>query len=156
MTEMCERDKEADIDTAYSTVKCNLPHAESVNSTKKRKPTTQLSQPIPKRPSAKDKFITALLHTKADRLKRKHQTRQPRKIKLGNSKYVTIRKYNGRPKVNIRTYSRDCYGKLLSTKRGLLLTTDEWSTLKESLSTIDQRLAERTQAMDKEVKSQNH
>ena len=57
---MCEHDKEADIDTAYSTVKCNLPHAESVNSTKKRKPTTQLSQPIPKRPSAKDKFIKEL------------------------------------------------------------------------------------------------
>lgn len=142
-----------DANATYSIVKCHLPPAESKKETnttekqmKKQKPVTQLSQPVPKRPSAQDKLLSALLHTKPKRRMNRHHAQEPRKIKLGKSKYVTIRKYNGRPKVNIRTYSRDCYGKLLSTKRGLLLTTNEWRTLKESVSIIDQRLDERNQA----------
>lgn len=151
-----------EIDTVYSIVKRHLPPAESKKeiyttekSKKKRKPIAQLSQPIPKRPPVQDKLFSTLPHTEAGMFVNNRQTREPRKIKLGKFKYVTIRKFNGRPKVNIRNYSRDCYGKLLSTKRGLLLTTDEWNTLKESVSTIDQRLAERNQAMDKKVKLQN-
>ena len=61
-------------------------------------------------------------------------------IRIGKHKFITIRKYCGEPRINIRDYTYDGCGKLYSTKRGIMLTPAEWQQLKEQCDTVDKFL----------------
>lgn len=61
-------------------------------------------------------------------------------IPLGGGKGVTICRYKQKLYVNIRNYSADKDGRLKSTKRGILLTLDEWKKLKKNMKQVDQDL----------------
>ena len=69
--------------------------------------------------------------------------RESKHIKIGDRKYVSIRSYGGEPRVNIRQYIHDSYGRPYSTKRGILLTPTEWQQLKTNFKDIDTCLKER-------------
>lgn len=69
--------------------------------------------------------------------------RTSRLVPIGMKKYITIRRYCGQPQINIRDYSRDSCGKMYSTKRGIMLTPEEWTQLKESFKAVDTFLQER-------------
>lgn len=69
--------------------------------------------------------------------------RKSKLIPIGNKKYITIRKYGGKPNINIRDYTSDDCGKLYSTKRGIMLSVEEWIQLKDSCSIVDNFLQER-------------
>ena len=64
-------------------------------------------------------------------------------IKIGNRKFVSIRRHGGEPRVNIRQYIHDSHGKPYSTKRGILLTATEWQQLKQNVKDIDTSLNKR-------------
>ena len=66
--------------------------------------------------------------------------RESKLIKISNRKFVSIRKHDGEPRVNIRQYIHDSHGKPYSTKRGILLTATEWQQLKENTKDIDTSL----------------
>ena len=66
--------------------------------------------------------------------------RESKLIKISNRKFVSIRKHDGEPRVNIRQYIHDSHGKPYSTKRGILLTATEWQQLKENVKDIDTSL----------------
>lgn len=61
-------------------------------------------------------------------------------IPIGNDKMVSIRSSSGKYLVNIRCYKRDQLSRLYSSKRGIMLTFDEWKRLKRSTNAIDQQL----------------
>ena len=69
--------------------------------------------------------------------------RESKLIKISDRKYVSIRSYGGEPRVNIRQYIHDSYGRPYSTKRGILLTPPEWQQLKKNFKEIDTCLKER-------------
>ena len=69
--------------------------------------------------------------------------RESKLIKIGDRKFVSIRKYCGKPRVNIRQYIRDSHGKPYATQRGILLTSSEWGQLKTQIKDIDSSLKER-------------
>ena len=69
--------------------------------------------------------------------------RESKFVQIGKRKYVSIRRYGGEPRVNIRQYVEDIHGRPYSTKRGILLTLDEWHQLKKSVKYIDSSLKER-------------
>lgn len=69
--------------------------------------------------------------------------RKSKLVPIGQKKYITIRKYCGRPQINIRDYSADSCGKLYSTKRGIMLSPEEWVQLKNSVYSVDMFLKER-------------
>ena len=69
--------------------------------------------------------------------------RESKLIKIGNRKFVSIRRHGGEPRVNIRQYIHDSYGKPYSTKRGILLTATEWQQLKQNVKDIDTSLNKR-------------
>lgn len=62
------------------------------------------------------------------------------KIHLGKSKYVSIRKFNGKQIIDIREfYEKD--GEELPGKKGIALTKDLWEELKRNIDVIDEALA---------------
>lgn len=71
------------------------------------------------------------------------RARGSKTIPIGLTKNITIRKFSGQPQINIRGYTRDSSGRQYSTKRGILLTPEEWRNLKESFSSVDEYLRER-------------
>ena len=64
-------------------------------------------------------------------------------VAIGLNKNITIRKFGGKSQINIRRYTGDGCGKQYSTKRGIMLTPEEWQKLKDSLASVDQFLEER-------------
>lgn len=66
--------------------------------------------------------------------------RESKMLPLGNRKFITIRKYNGQPMVNLRLYIRDSYGKPYATKRGILLSQDEFHQLRKHAKDIARKL----------------
>ena len=58
-------------------------------------------------------------------------------VSIGDKKLVSFRYMNGIPYVNIRSYKRDMHGRMFATKRGIMLSLDEWKALKEDTSEID-------------------
>ena len=71
--------------------------------------------------------------------------RESNMFPLGNRKFITIRKYNGQPMVNLRLYIHDSYGKPYATKRGILLTQDEFCQLRKHSKDIAKQLSARKQ-----------
>lgn len=66
--------------------------------------------------------------------------RESKLKKLSEKKFVSIRKYRGEPRVNIRKYIRDSQGKPYATKCGIMLTYPEWEQLEKSFKDIDSSL----------------
>lgn len=64
----------------------------------------------------------------------------PQLIPIGPNKYVRVSKYRGNVYINIRDYIKEDTGKFYATKRGVLLTPNEWLSLKERVSAIDREL----------------
>ena len=66
-------------------------------------------------------------------------TKKPRNpvVSIGDKKLISVRYINKVPHINIRAYTRDEHGRMFSTKRGIMLTMDEWNTLKTQFSEID-------------------
>jgi len=60
--------------------------------------------------------------------------------RLSERKFITIRKYAGTAKINIRDYNSSESGRAYSTKRGILLSKEEWEQLKLNISSIDAML----------------
>lgn len=66
--------------------------------------------------------------------------RESKLKKISEKKFVSIRKYRGEPRVNIRQYIRDSQGKPYATKCGITLTATEWKQLEKSFKDIDTSL----------------
>lgn len=75
--------------------------------------------------------------------RKRKSSKSARAFPIGVHKFVTIRKHGGKPKVNIRDYTSDGHGDVYATKRGIMLSLEEWTLLKEQISTIDTALAKR-------------
>ena len=66
--------------------------------------------------------------------------RESKLKKISEKKFVSIRKYRGEPRVNIRKYIRDSQGKPYATKCGIMLTATEWKQLEKSFKDINASL----------------
>ena len=82
------------------------------------------------------------------------QYRRNRLFSIGKSTFMTVRNLDKQPRVNIRNYNRDEHGRLCSTKRGILLSPEEWSSLKQQIATIDDQLQQRQTPKVKKQKKQ--
>ena len=58
-------------------------------------------------------------------------------VSIGDKKLVSVRYINNVPHINIRAYSRDSHGRMFSTKRGIMLSRDEWDSLKKQMNDIN-------------------
>ncbi|OIR57561.1 MAG: transcription coactivator PC4 [Amphiamblys sp. WSBS2006] len=56
---------------------------------------------------------------------------------LSEKKRVSVSKWGNRVKVNIREYWVKSENEMLPTKKGVMLSLEEWETLKEILADID-------------------
>ena len=69
-------------------------------------------------------------------------------VALGNDKYISVRKQGCELFLNIRQYRRDAHGRLLATKRGIMLTTKEWAQLKANIKQVEKILKQRNKKMN--------
>ena len=82
------------------------------------------------------------------------QYRRNRLFPIGESTFMAVRNLYKQPRVNIRNYNRDEHGRLCSTKRGILLSSEEWKALKEHIAVIDDQLQQRHAPKAKNPKKQ--
>ena len=73
-------------------------------------------------------------------------------VAIGDCKLVSVRYVNSVPYVNIKSYTRDDHGRMFSTKRGIMLSADEWRRLKEDTGSI---VFEKEES-DKKLQKRNH
>lgn len=76
----------------------------------------------------------------SSKVKRKSQNvRKKRKsvVSIGDKKLVSVRYINRTPHINIRAYNKDKHGRMFSTKRGIMLSIEEWKQLKNQFADID-------------------
>ena len=59
---------------------------------------------------------------------------------IGNEKYVTVSKFKGKKSVHVRQWYMDKTNQSQPTKKGLVLTTDEWKQLTEHVQNVDKIL----------------
>lgn len=85
------------------------------------------------------------LPTKTQNVDKKHQSDF---IALGNDKFITVRKHGADLYLNMRQYKRDAHGRLLATKRGIMLTAAEWAQLRSSVRHVESKLKERRAKMN--------
>ena len=71
------------------------------------------------------------------------RSKRIKRIKLGNRTFVSIRTYRKDPRVNIRDYMSDVNGDRHAMKRGILLTSAQWTALKDNMDDIDEGLKKR-------------
>ena len=90
-----------------------------------------------------DKKIKAVPRQRPIKRLSTQQHRRNRLFPIGESTFMAVRNLNKQPCVNIRNYNRDELGRLCSTKRGILLSSEEWKTLKEQIAVIDDQLRQR-------------
>ena len=69
-------------------------------------------------------------------------------IAIGSDKFITVRKKGPALYLNIRQYKRDAHGRLISTKRGIMLTMAEWTQLKGNIRMVENRLKRRSGTMN--------
>ena len=63
------------------------------------------------------------------------------RIPIGNMKFVKVHNHKQEPCVNIRDFMTDATtGRMYSTKRGVILSQNEWNTLKRCSDEIDEAL----------------
>ena len=72
-----------------------------------------------------------------DSLNSKAKERRERAVSLGHQKLASLRYVNKKPFVNIRQYRSDQHGRMFSTKKGIMLTLEEWRRLKNETSVLD-------------------
>ena len=82
---------------------------------------------------------------KAQKLDEKLQSEY---IALGGDKFITVRKRGPALFLNIRQYKRDAHGRLMSTKRGIMLTMAEWTQLKGNIRMVENKLKRRIVTMN--------
>lgn len=63
--------------------------------------------------------------------------KKKRTLSIGDRKLVGVRFINKKPHINIRAYQKDEHGRMFSTKRGIMLTLDEWERLKKQINDLD-------------------
>ena len=85
------------------------------------------------------------LPAKTQNVDKKHQSDF---IALGNDKFITVRKHGADLYLNMRQYKRDAHGRLLATKRGIMLTVAEWAQLRSSARHVESKLKERRAKMN--------
>lgn len=61
-------------------------------------------------------------------------------IPIGNGKYIKVGKYNRGTKINIRDFTTTVEGRLLATKKGILLSPEEWKQLKKVTKEVDAKV----------------
>lgn len=61
----------------------------------------------------------------------------PNLIPIGSGKYVKVCSYRNKPYINIRDYTTTAEGRLNSTRRGILLSPEEWKQLKKCTKEVD-------------------
>ena len=66
------------------------------------------------------------LSQKQEDKKNKKAQNMPDDVALGTNKLISVHYRTGEPWINIRTYRPDHHGRMLSTKRGILLNLKEW------------------------------
>lgn len=82
-------------------------------------------------------------------------------VGIGKDKMVLLRRQGGKTFVNIRRYRWDKHFRSFATKTGILLTPEEWISLKEETSIFDEvaRICRKTdyrkQSMRKKVVKQS-
>ena len=83
-------------------------------------------------------------------VKGKKMERMPQSdlVALGNDKYISVRKQGSCLFLNIRQYRRDEHGRLLATKRGIMLTMPEWTQLKANIKRVGKDLKQRHAKMN--------
>jgi len=60
---------------------------------------------------------------------------------LGKNRRVTVRKFNGKPLIDIREFYVDKEENLKPGKKGISLNPEQWEALKQCLPAIDEALA---------------
>lgn len=90
-----------------------------------------------------DKKIKAVPRQRPIKRLSTQQHRRNRLFSIGEATFMAVRNLNKQPCVNIRNYNRDEHGRLCSTKRGILLSSEEWKALKEQIAVIDDQLQQR-------------
>lgn len=74
---------------------------------------------------------------KQKKQKKPTQECKKRTLSIGERKLVGVRFINKKPHINIRAYHKDEHGRMFSTKRGIMLTLDEWECLKRQINDLD-------------------
>jgi len=62
-------------------------------------------------------------------------------VSLGKNRRATVRKFNGKPLIDIREFYVDKEEQLKPGKKGISLTPEQWEALKQCLPAIDGALA---------------
>lgn len=62
-------------------------------------------------------------------------------IEISNKRFVNVRVFNGRFLVDIREYWYDDAGTRKPGKKGISLTVEQWSKLKEAIPQIDAKIS---------------
>ncbi|KZO98967.1 PC4-domain-containing protein [Calocera viscosa TUFC12733] len=62
-------------------------------------------------------------------------------VALGKNRRVTLRKFNGKPLIDIREFYVDKDDKQKPGKKGISLSPEQWEALKQCLPAIDDALA---------------
>jgi hypothetical protein len=68
--------------------------------------------------------------------------KSPPMLHLHGQTYVKVMRYRQEPIVNIRQYISDTDGVLHPTKRGILLSQKDWTSLKKEVRNVDKQLKE--------------
>ena len=76
---------------------------------------------------------------KADELEDESSTM----VHINGQKYIKVMNHHCLPMVNIRQYKTDVEGTLHPTKKGILLSSEDWKSLKKQTKTVDKLLKRR-------------
>ena len=87
-----------------------------------------------------DKIEQAETVKNSGTVKRTPYSRRCQLLPIGESKFISIRMVRKKPSVNLRSYHRDEFGRLISTRRGIVLSADDWIDLKKHMNEVDNRL----------------
>ena len=91
---------------------------------KRRTSQQRIKDPISQQKSTKDQSPLAM----------------PKIFPIGNGKHVKVCLYRRKLYVNIRDYTVNVKGQLYATKRGILLSPEEWEQFKSIINDVDQEL----------------
>ena len=74
-----------------------------------------------------------------DSVPTKKTKREKRAFSIGNHKLAILRHVRNKPFINIRQYKSDECGRLFATKKGIMLSLDEWKALIQGSNIFDEQ-----------------